>query len=583
MHGMNLVRDLAIVLTIAGGVAVLFHRLRQPVVLGYIAAGVLIGPYTPPFDLITDHETIGALAGLGVIFLMFSLGLEFRLRRLRTVGPTALVAATLEIGLMIGVGYEIGDWLGWSQIDSLFLGAMMSISSTTIIVKALGELGLAREQFAQLIFGILIVEDILAIAMLALLSSIAMTGTLSVAEIATMLAHLAIFLTVVLVIGLLAVPPLLAFVARARSHEMLLVCVVGVCFGVSLLAVELGYSVALGAFLIGAIMAESDSRHQIEHLVAPLRDLFSAVFFVTIGLMIDPAMLREWWMPIAGISIAVIIGKIVTCTVGTLISGNPARKSLRVGMGLAQIGEFSFIIASLGTTLRVTSDFLYPIAVAVSAVTTFATPYLIRAADPLADRLSALAPRRVHAALGSYTGWTSTPGGVRGARGRAVRSLAFQIALIFALTVAVFGAATAVEAEVKVAFPRLPWWIDTGPELAQLVAIATTLPLLVIALAKLRRLCALLARAGVRRQSNRRTQVNAEAAVARLLFGAASFAMALSVVGLSAPALPDPESLGLWVVLLAAAGFLLWRPSLSAYQSAHRRLRRTLAREDTAS
>jgi CPA2 family monovalent cation:H+ antiporter-2 len=585
MHGMDLIRDLAIVLTTAGVVTVLFHRLRQPVVLGYIAAGVLLGPHTPPFMLVHDQETIATLAELGVIFLMFSLGLEFRLRTLRAVGATAFVAASLEIALMVGLGFEIGEALGWSDLDSLFLGAMMSISSTTIIVKALSELDLARQRFAELIFGILIVEDILAIAMLALLSSIAMTGTLGIADVAGTLGRLGVFLATVLVLGLLAVPPLLTLVARARSREMLLVSVLGLCFAVSLLAVELGYSVALGAFLIGAIMAESSQRREIERLVEPVRDLFSAVFFVAIGLMIDPATLATWWAPILGITAAVVVGKVVTCSLGAFIAGNPPRESLRVGMGLAQIGEFSFIIAALGTTLAVTSDFLYPIAVAVSAITTFLTPYLIRSADPLAAWLSSRAPRRIAAALNGYGGWAAA-GREPGARPpslatrRLVRRLGGQIALNLALAAAVFGAAAAAAAKAPAAFPGFPSWADTTEEIAPLVALAVAMPLVLISLAKLRRLMLLLARAGVRRQGSARQQARTGAAVARVLFLTASFAVALAIVGISAPALPDAASLGLWLAVLAAASVLLWRPSLHAHASARRRLRRMLAAED---
>ena len=291
---------------------------------------------------------------------MFSLGLEFSLRKLRKVGFAALIAAALEILLMVWVGYEIGRAFGWKTMDCIFLGAMLSISSTTIIVKALGELGRSKEKFAELIFGILIVEDILAIVMIALLSGIAMTGSLAVGEVFNTTARLGIFLVVSLVLGLLAVPRLLGYVARFKSNEMLLVTVLGLCFGVSLLAVKLNYSVALGAFVIGAVIAEAREIHRIEILTEPLRDMFSAVFFVAIGLLIDPRLLAQHWLPVVVITLAVVLGKVVTCAFGAFVAGNDTRTSLRVGMGLAQIGEFSFIIASLGLTLRVTSEFLYP-------------------------------------------------------------------------------------------------------------------------------------------------------------------------------------------------------------------------------
>jgi len=401
MHAVTFLQDLAVVMIVAGLVTVMFHRFKQPVVLGYIIAGVIIGPHTPPYALIHDEDTIRTLSELGVILLMFSLGLEFSLRKLKQVGGTALIAALLEILLMVWVGYEIGQWFGWGTMNSIFLGAMLSISSTTIIVKALAELGKGKEPFAQLILGILIIEDILAIAMIALLSGIAMTGALHVAEVGKTLGKLSIFLVSALVLGLLVVPRLLTYVARFRSNEMLLVTVLGLCFGFSLLAVKLGYSVALGAFLIGAVIAESREIHRVEKMIEPVRDMFSAIFFVAIGLLIDPGMLVRHWLPIVVITIAVVAGKVVTCTFGTFVGGHDTRSALRTGMGLAQIGEFSFIIASLGLTLKVTSDFLYPIGVAVSAITTLLTPYLIKIAcysrDPGACRALSMVSRRTAA------------------------------------------------------------------------------------------------------------------------------------------------------------------------------------------
>jgi CPA2 family monovalent cation:H+ antiporter-2 len=262
-------------------------------------------------------------------------------------------------------------------MDGIFLGAMLSMSSSTVIVKVLGELGKMRERFAQLIFGILIIEDILGIAMIALLSGIAMTGALSVRDVGLTLGRLGIFMTVMLLAGLLFVPRLIGYVARFKSNEMMIVTVLALCFGSSLLAAKLGYSVALGAFLIGAIIAEAREIHRIEALAEPVRDMFSAIFFVAIGLLIDPKVIVEHWLPVLVITLAVIIGKVVTCAFGAFVGGNDSRTSLRVGMGLAQIGEFSFIIASLGLSLNVTSKFLYPIAVSVSVLTTLLTPYLI--------------------------------------------------------------------------------------------------------------------------------------------------------------------------------------------------------------
>src|SRR5512134_1808421 len=311
MHGLTFLQDLAVVMIVAGLVTVVFHRFKQPVVLGYILAGVIIGPHTPPAVLIHDRETIDTLAELGVILLMFSLGLEFNLRKLTQVGIPALIAAIMEILLLFWVGYEIGRFFDWPLLDSVFLGAMLSMSSTTVIIKVLGELGKMKERFAQLIFGILIIEDILGIAMIALLSGIAMTGKLSVGDVGLTLGRLGVFLAVTLVAGLLAVPRLISYVARFKSNEMLIVTVLGLCFGVSLLAAKLGYSVALGAFVIGAVIAEARELHRVEALLEPVRDMFSAIFFVAIGLLIDPQMLLTYWQPILVITLAVIAGKVL--------------------------------------------------------------------------------------------------------------------------------------------------------------------------------------------------------------------------------------------------------------------------------
>jgi monovalent cation:H+ antiporter-2, CPA2 family len=442
MHSVTFLQDLAVVMIVAGLVTILFHRFKQPVVLGYILAGVIIGPHTPPYALIHDEPTINTLAELGVILLMFSLGLEFSLRKLTRVGLPALIAALLEILLLFWVGYQIGHFFAWPSLDAVFLGAMLSMSSTTIIIKVLGELGKMKERFAQLIFGILILEDILGIAMIALLSGIAMTGSLSATDVGLTLGKLAVFLVVTLVAGLLAVPRLIGYVARFKSNEMLIVTILGLCFGVSLLAAKLGYSVALGAFVIGAVIAEARELHRIETLLEPVRDMFSAIFFVAIGLLINPKMLITHWQPTLVITLAVIVGKVLTCSLGAFVGGYDSRTSLRVGMGLAQIGEFSFIIASLGLTLKVTSDFLYPVAVAVSAITTLFTPYLIRSADGAVTWFDRVAPRSVVQTLALYTNWVGQLGRRQSSMAtKLIRKWAAQMALNAALITAVFIAA----------------------------------------------------------------------------------------------------------------------------------------------
>lgn len=399
------VQDLAVIMLVAGLISVLCHRFRQPVVLGYIVAGMIIGPCTPPFSFIQDINTIQTLAELGVIFLMFSLGLEFNLRKLSKVGKSASIATLLEIIVMTGLGYAVGRFMHWSQTDSIFLGAMLAISSTTIILKALEELGLKHKKFSQLIFGILILEDVFAIAILALLSTISITGSMHAEDFIVTLGKLATFLVVSLFLGILIIPRVLSYIAKFNSKEILLISVLGMCFGFCLLVIRLGYSVALGAFIIGAIMAESRQLGTIEVLIMPLRDMFSAIFFVSVGLMFDPSVLSTHFLPIIVITVVVVLGKVVSSGFGILLTGKSGRTSMRVGLGLAQIGEFSFIIATLGVTLGVTSSFLYPVAVTVSALTTLLTPYLIKYSDSISNGIAFFIPKAVSHQFERYSHW----------------------------------------------------------------------------------------------------------------------------------------------------------------------------------
>lgn len=577
-HGIGFIQDLAVVMVLAGIVTVLFHRLRQPVVLGYIAAGVIIGPYTPPFQLIHDEQTIQTLGELGVVFLMFSLGLEFSLRKLFRVGATAVVAALSEIVLMLWIGFEIGRAFGWSPMDSLFLGAILAISSTTIIVKALSELGLKRESFAQLVFGILIVEDILGIAMLVLLSGIAQTGQLSAGIAFVTLGKLLLFMTVSLVAGILVVPRALAYVARTGSDEMLLVAVLGFCFGFCLLVVKLDYSIALGAFLIGAIMAESRHLHRIEHLIAPLRDAFSAIFFVTIGLMLNPLVLVDYALPIATITAAVILGKLVSCGLGTFLAGKDGRTAMRVGMTVSQIGEFSFIIASLGLTLKVTSAFLYPVAVSVSALTTLTTPYLIRVADPLSQRVANAMPPTLANVFGLYGQWlrslrpASGEPTVLGMTGPIVVQIAVNLALVAAIFLGVSYSA--------------PWtsgllanWL--GEESMRRVvlwsgALVLSMPFLVAVWRKATSLAMLLAEVSVQPATAGRFTGAIRQTIAQLVPVVSMIGVFLLVAALSGAILPP---VGLLTAVLVCAALLmavLWRWCVKIHASMQIAFKETL-------
>ena len=561
MHTIEFIQDLAAIMLIAGIITVLFHRFKQPVVLGYIVAGVIIGPHTPPFGLIQDEETIKTLAELGVVFLMFSLGLEFSLRKLSRVGATAFVAALSEIVLMIWIGYEIGRFFGWKSMDALFLGAILAISSTTIIVKALDELGMKRERFAQLIFGILIVEDILAIGIIALLSSLVVSGSVDAGDVFATVGKLSLFMVVALVLGILVVPRLLAYVAKFNSNEMLLVAVLGLCFGFCLLVIKLGYSIVLGAFVIGAVMAESRQLRTIERLIDPIRDMFSAIFFVAIGLLLDPKALVVYVVPITVITVAVVVGKVVTCSLGAFIAGHDGRTSMRVGMGLAQIGEFSFIIASLGLTLKVTSDFLYPIAVAVSAITTLLTPYLIKLADPFSARVANAMPARVSRVFGLYTAWLQSirPQGDRAAIAKIIQRILLQVLINFALVAAIFLAGAYF---INGIGEKIAAWITDERVQKAVVwggALIVSLPFLIAAYRKLKALSMLLAELGVSPELAGQYTDHTRRVISEVIPIAAIAGILLLVSALSASILP-PTGL-LILVLMVAAGLvaLLWQ------------------------
>lgn len=543
---------------VAGVVTVVFRQFRQPVVLGYILAGFLIGPHTPPFSFIQDIQVVETLAELGVILLMFSLGLHFSLRHLASVGAVAVMGALLEFAVMISAGYAIGQAFGWSNMDSLFLGAILAISSTTIIIKALEDLGLTNERFAKITFGILIVEDIGAIVLLALLSGLATTGSLSVMDIMNTSTQLAIFLAVVLLAGLLIVPHLLRYLSRFKSNEMMLVALLGLCFGASLLALKFEYSVALGAFLIGAVIAESREGARASELVEPVRDMFSAVFFVAVGMLIQPALLLEYAVPIAVITVAVIVGKIFACSLGAFLGGTDARTAVRSGMSLAQIGEFSFIIAALGETLNVTSDFLYPIAVTVSALTTLSTPYLIRFSDPIESALVRLAPGFVRNSAHFYTRanpFTSMNKNEDNVVRKIFRRSLLQIGLNILLIGGIFIMATAAAPYLLVHMPTLPAWTGGGKTLLWGGAVLLALPLCVAVVRKLQAVCMILAEASVGDNYDDTRKYALRSLLTSILMAILCTLLVIAFLGMGYALLPP---LPMLVALLAALGLFAY-------------------------
>lgn len=405
MHEIILLQDLAIVMAGSAITTILCYRFHLPVVLGYIVTGMMIGPHTPPFSFITDLQSIQTLSELGVIFLLFSIGLEFSLSKLSKVGSVAFFAASTEILVMIGIGFYLGRSFGWNLMDSIFLGAILSISSTTIIAKILVEQKKIDEKFAQVILGILIIEDLLAIIIIAVLSGIATSGTLALSQISTSMLMVSIFIIGMLSIGFLIIPRILGYVKRSQISEILVITVIGFCFTGALLAQKFGFSVALGAFLIGAIIAETKSVYEVVQKIEPIRDMFTAVFFVSVGMLIEPKLIINLWFPILLITLATIVGKIFACSLATFFNGYNRNTALKVGLGLAQIGEFSFIIANLGETTKVTSSFLYPIAVSVSALTTISTPFLMTHTEKIVEVTRKISPVWLMAAMDRYNHW----------------------------------------------------------------------------------------------------------------------------------------------------------------------------------
>jgi CPA2 family monovalent cation:H+ antiporter-2 len=405
-HVPQLIVDLSLILALAGVITLIFKKLKQPIVLGYILSGLLVGPNFSLFPTITDIKTIEIWAEIGVIFLLFNLGLEFSFKKLVKVGSTAAITGLFEVGLMLITGFVAGQLLGWSKTDSLFLGGIIAISSTTIIFRAFEELGLKTQQFTRVVFGILVIEDLTAVLLMVLLSTLSISQQFAGAELLLSILKLFFFLTIWFMGGIFIFPTLLRRYRNLMNDESVLITSVALCFGMVFLVTQAGFSAALGAFIMGSILAETTHAEKIEHLLKPLKDLFGAVFFISVGMLINPALLLEFAVPTGILVLVVILGKTTYVTLGAVISGQPLKKALRAGMSLSQIGEFSFIIATLGLSLKVTSEFLYPIAVGVSVITTFTTPYMMKASEPLYEWLDKKFPASWKLFLNRYSNTT---------------------------------------------------------------------------------------------------------------------------------------------------------------------------------
>ena len=390
----SMIKDLALILVMAGIVTLIFKKLKQPLVLGYIVAGFLVSPHMPYTASVVDVESIHLWADIGVMFLLFSLGLDFSFKKILRMGASPIISTCTIIFCMSMLGLAVGRAFGWGQMDCIFLGGMLAMSSTTIIYKAFDDLGLRQQQFAGLVMSVLILEDILAIVMMVMLSAIA-HGNLEGGQMLHSVMSIVFFLVLWLVVGIFAIPLFLRSVRNLINNEVLLVVALGLCCAMAVLSTQVGFSSAFGAFIMGSILAETIEAERIEKLVEPVKNLFGAIFFVSVGMLVDPKILVEYAIPIALLVLTILVGQSVFGTFSFMLGGESLKSAMRCGFSMAQIGEFSFIIASLGLSLGVISDFLYPVVVAVSVITTFLTPYMIRLATPVYNNLESHLPNKL--------------------------------------------------------------------------------------------------------------------------------------------------------------------------------------------
>lgn len=555
-------RNLALVLGAAAAATIVFQRLRLPVVFGYLVAGMIVGPHLP-IPLLADERMVQTLSELGVILVLFALGLQFSLRKLLRVGPAAAMIAVLETSAMMALGYLAGRAFGWTTLESVYAGALVAISSTTIIAKAFDEQR-PTGRFTQVVFGILVVEDLIAIFLLAALTAASAGAGLSAGTLASTAGRLGAFLIGALILGILAVPRLIRLVVRLDRPETTVVTAVGLCFAASYLALTFGYPAALGAFVAGSLVAESGRERGIERLVRPVRDVFAAIFFVAVGMLIDPLVVAEHWAAVAGLALVVIAGKVTAVSAGAFLAGHGTRTSVQAGMSLAQIGEFSFIIAGVGLASGATRDFLYPVAVAVSAITTLATPWLIRSAGPVASYVDRKLPPPLQTLVVLYGSWMARLRSTAGDRARLSRErrLAALVALDAILLVAIgFALYHGLRGGVGRAARAAGIGEHAVRGLLIAIAVVAGAPLAVGLVRTTRALGHAIALRALPPPVRGRLDLAAAPRRAFLVTWQLVMASLVSVplVALTQPLLPGPVQLGLLVLLLAGLGVAFWR------------------------
>ncbi len=552
---------LALVLGVAAVTTIVSQRLRQPVVFGYMLAGLIVGPHVP-IPLVANEQLVHTLSELGVILLMFSIGLEFSLRRLASAGLGIAVVAALETAFMMWLGFSAARLFGWAVFPSIYAGAAVAISSTTIIAKAFAQEGV-KGKVSDLVFGVLIVEDLIAVVLLALLIP-AGSGTAPTGSLAVTILRLVAFLAVLLTIGMLVVPRLMRFVVRLERPETTLVASIGICFAVSLLAQRIGYSVALGAFLAGSLIAESGKGHPIGKLIEPVRDMFVAIFFVSVGMLIDPSLVLKHWPVVLTFSLLVVSGKVIAVTISAFLTGTGIRTALQAGLSLAQIGEFSFIIAGVGLASGAVAPAFYPIMVAVSAITTLTTPWLIRSADRAAAAVDRKLPRRMQTFVALYGSWIETLRAVPETLDQRTRlHRILRVLVVDAAVIVVLGLAASL-----LAAPDGDWLaarLGITPEQARLVvvggAIALSLPFVIGIIRTGRALGQVLARRAFPDPAHQKLDL--AAAPRRALTATIQIATVLAVgtplVAVLQPLVPTPVGLAFLAVALPVLGIIMWR------------------------
>ena len=557
-------QNLALVLCVAAVTTVVFKRLRQPVIFGYLLAGMIVGPHVP-IPLVADEEIIRTLSELGVILLLFSLGLEFSLRKLLQIGPTAGLVAVPETSGMLFIGYVLGQLFGWTTLESVFTGAIIAISSTTIIAKAFEEQRV-KGRFTDIVFGVLIVEDLIGIFLIAILTALSAGGGVSASTLAVTGARLATFLAALIGVGLLLIPRFMRVVVRMNQPETTLVASIGICFAAAWLALSFGYSVALGAFIAGSLIAESGEEKVVEPLIRPVRDMFAAIFFVAVGMLIDPTIILQHWAAVLSLSAVVITGKVLFVSTSSFLTGNSVRTSVQAGMSLAQIGEFSFIIAAVGLSSGATRDFLYPVAVSVSAITTLTTPWLIRAAAPAARWVDRRLPTPLQTFASLYGSWIErmrqSPTTSISSTRRLVRLLLIDAALIAAV---VIGAAL----EAGRASALLGKWTalaePTARAIVLTVAAVVGLPLLIGLTRTARRLGLELAHKSLPEAANGKVDFAAapRRALVLTLQLAILAAIGVPLVAVTLPFLPSYRFALLPLALVAIPAIAFWRSTMN--------------------